>query len=244
MKALKLALPLVACLAMALVSFESADAQRGRGGFFGNNGDSLLTLLANKKVQDELNFVDDQAVQVDELQQEFREEMRYMFEDMRNGGGDRQQMFEKMRESMRDLTDDFNKKAEELLIEDQLSRLKQLQNQAKMSRGVERALESEELRDELGISDEQLEAMKEKAEEVREWVNKETAKIREKAQDKILSVLDKEQQDKIKEMIGDRFDFGQPQNNFGRGNGRQGNNGRGNNGRGNNDRRDRSRSDF
>lgn len=231
MKAVRVALPLVALMAMTLFT-STLEAQRGRGGFWGRNGDSLLNLLMNEKVQEELDFVDDQADQVEELQNEFRDEMRYMFEDMRNdGNGDRQQMFEKMREKMTELNADFNSKAEELLIDDQLKRLKQLQNQSRMRGGFERALQNESFRDELGITDEQMEELREKAEEVRDWTNKEYERIRKEAQDKVLSVLSKDQRDKIEEMTGESFDFGQQ-----RGFGGRGNNGRGNgqdNGRGN-----------
>ena len=227
MKAVKIVLPLVALLAVTLFT-STVEAQRGRGGgFWGRNGDSLLNLLMNEKVQEELDFVDDQADQVEELQNEFREEMRYMFEDMRDGGGDRQEMFEKMREKMTELNEEFNSKAEELLIDDQLKRLKQLQNQSRMRGGIERALENESFRDELGITDEQMEELREKAEEVRDWAAKEYERVREEAQDKVLSVLSKEQRDKIKEMTGDSFDFGQQRGFFNRGNGRG--NGQGNN---------------
>jgi hypothetical protein len=206
MKAIRTALPLIAMLAMTLLTV-SAEAQRGGGGW--NQGDSLLNLLRSEKVQEELDFVDDQAEQIEELQTEFREEMRYMFEDMRNGGGDRQKMFEDMREKMQDMNTDFNKKAEELLIDDQLARLKQLQNQSRMRGGIERALGNESFREELDISDEQMEDLREAAEEAREWLTEQTAKLRKEAQERVLSKLTQEQQDKIKEMTGEDFEFEQ-----------------------------------
>ncbi len=240
MKAVRMALPLVAVVVMTLCT-SSAEAQRGRG-MWGRNGDSLLNLLMNEKVQKELSFVDDQADMVEELQNEYREEMRFMFEDMRNNndGGDRQEMFDKMREKMKGMNNDFDSKAEELLIEDQIKRLKQLQNQSRMRGGLERALENESFRDSLGITDEQMEELKEKAEEVREWSTEQFNRIRKEAQDKVLSVLTADQRKKIKDMTGDEFEFDQNQGRN-RGNGR-GNNG-GDNGRGNG-QGNRQRSDF
>lgn len=225
MKSFRMALPVLALLGMSFFALDSVEAQRGRG-MFGGGGDSLLNLLMNENVQKELDFIDDQAEQVEELQQEFREEMRFMFEDMRNGGGDRNEMFQQMREKMGELNKDFNSKAEELLIDDQLKRLKQLQNQSRMNGGVERALQNESFREELDITDEQMEELREKAEEVREWINKEVAKIREEGQKKVLSVLTSEQQDRIKEMVGESFDFGNQRGGFqGRGGQRGGDRG-------------------
>lgn len=234
MKALRMALPLVAVAIMTFFT-STAEAQRGRG-MWGRNGDSLLNLLMNEKVQEELNFVDDQAEMVEELQNEFREEMRFMFEDMRNNneGADRQEMFDQMREKMTDMNKDFNSKAKELLIDEQIKRLDQLQNQSRMRGGIERALQNESFRESLGITDDQMEELREKAEEVRDWSNEQYGKIRKEAQEKVLSVLSKEQRDKIKEMTGDEFEFGQQQGRGNRGGGNRGN------GRGNGNTRPRS----
>ena len=72
----------------------------------------------------------------------------------------------------------------------------------------------------LDISDEQLEQMRAKADEVRKGMEEKIAKIRKQAEQEILSVLTPEQRKQYEEMMGETFDFGNPRAGFtGRGGG-------------------------
>ncbi|MEZ6093085.1 MAG: hypothetical protein R3C03_02435 [Pirellulaceae bacterium] len=189
-------------------STTSAWAQPGgmRGGF-----NSPLALLGNPKVQEELELVDDQLEEVQGLQDEMGTAMRELFQSMRDSGGDRQQMFEQMREKMTDLSKDFEADLEEILLPEQLKRLKQLnvQMQARGRGGAGTGLlDNEDLKRELDITSDQEEKMREAAEKAQEMVREETAKIQKKALDQVLSVLSSEQRKKYEEMVGDSFDFG------------------------------------
>ena len=202
-----------------LVSAELAMAQGFRGGPpGGGRGGSALGLLANEKVQAELELVDDQIKAIEGLSEDMRNEMREMFSGMQDSfrnlsGTEREEFMNDIRTKMTDLNKDFENRAYEELLPHQIDRLKQLmfQSQTARSGGVTRGALPENLIEELGITEEQLEKMKEKAEKVREDLNEKIAKLRKQAEDEILSVLDAEQREKYRELTGDSFDFGQPQ---------------------------------
>lgn len=190
---------------------------RQRGGFGQASG---MGLLGQEGVQKELELVEDQVDDIKSLQEEQREAAGDMFRAMRDGG-DRDEMMEKFRE----LTKEYEDKANDILLPHQVKRLKQLvvQDQTRRSGGATTGSLPESMVEELGITEEQLEEMKEKAESVREKMNEKIAKIRAQAQEEILSVLDSEQRARYKEMVGDAYQF--PQRNargFGGGQGGRG----------------------
>ncbi len=223
-------------LTVVLCSSETAWAQPGRGGrggFFG--GQSALGLLANEKVQKELELVDDQIEVIQSLQQEQRASMQEMFSGMRDRFRDmdpseRESVMGEIREEMQKSNKEFEGKAYEELLPHQVDRLKQLifQAQSRRGGGIAGGQMSESLVEELGITDDQLEKMKEMAEKVREDLAKKMAKLRSQAEEEILSVLDPAQREKYKSLVGDTFEFdnGNARGGFGgRGGGRGGNRG-------------------
>ncbi len=190
---------------------QGGPGQRGGfgGGMFGNNN---LMLLTNPSVQKELDIVDSQMKDLEDLQADIRSTMTELFEEMRGGdGGDRQQMFEKMRTKMEGKMKDMEADLGEILAPDQLRRLKQLGIQ-QQSRGRGGAgtglLDNDQLKKDLGITEDQEAKMREEAEKAQEELRKETAKLQQKALDRVLSVLSAEQRSQYKEMVGDPFDFG------------------------------------
>lgn len=195
---------LIALLAM-FCSVEALMAQpggRGQRSLFGQS--SGIGLLGQEGVQEELELVEDQVDDIKALQEEQRTAMRDMFTTMR-GGGDREQMMEKFGEMRKE----FDEKANEVLLPHQVKRLKQLlvQDQTRRSAGATTLPES--IIEELGLTEEQIEKMKEKAESVRDKMNEKIAKIRAQAQEEVLSVLDSDQRARYKEMVGDAYQFPQ-----------------------------------
>ena len=63
------------------------------------------------------------------------------------------------------------------------------------------------LKDELEISDEQVEQLRAAEEEVEEEIQRELLKLRAKARDRILGRLNAEQREEVEEMYGDLFAF-------------------------------------
>jgi len=208
---------LAAITAVSFVAVENAEAQRG--GFGGGN--SKLELLRNEAVRKELDLVDDQAKKVDEVVNSIREEMRSQFSDtfrnMRNlSEEERREKFTEIREKMTTMAKDAEAKIGDVLLAPQVERLNQIAfQQSARRRGTTGALESPEVVKELGLTEDQIAKLKERAAEVQKEFVEKQAELREEMRDKILDVLTPEQQKKIKDMMGKSFEM--PQRTFGRG---------------------------
>ena len=233
MKVLPSTLSFLALLAMAMCT-STADAQVGlRASPFGNS-QSMLNLMRNVRVQNELELNDGQKEEIVELNESLREEVQELYRDMRNGGGDRQQMFEELRSTMKDVSEEIDSKLKDVLSEKQLVRTKQLQVQLQLA-NIARALEGS-LGKQLGLEKADVESVADKEEEVKEWQAEQIAKIRAQAREKIMSAMPKESREKLKEMAGEHFDFGQQRAGARSGGGAARSSGRG--------RQQRGRSDF
>lgn len=209
---------------LAMVAlFCSADvlmAQPGRGGRGGFGAASGLQLLGQEGIQKELELVEDQVESLKELQEEQRNAMRETFMGMREkfqnmDESERASAWSEIQEEMQASNKKFDGMANEILLPHQVARLKQLlvQSQSRRSGGPASGNLPATLIEELGITEEQIEDMKKKAEEVREKMNEKIAKIRQQAEEEILSVLDADQRAKYKELVGDAYDFNSGANN-------------------------------
>ena len=104
--------------------------------------------------------------------------------------------------------------------------------------------------EDLGLTEEQLQELKEKAAEVSQRLKEKVAKLQAQAQDEIFSsVLSKDQLAKYEELMGDKFEFPTPtRGNWGRSSDRGGDRGgdrdRGDRDRGGRDRGGDRGSDF
>lgn len=231
----------VAALMGAVVMFSgsTSTAQTGGGGFGGRGGGGMagiasnpLFLLMNEKVREELEVVDEQMDELTKLQDDIRSEMQNMFQGMGNvDPSERQQMMDDLRKDMEDKSKSFQAKVDKILLPHQQTRLKQLvfQSQARGQAGGS-LLNSEELKDQLDITPEQEDKMKEAAEKAQEEMRAKVLKLQQEAEAKIIAVLSTEQQQKYKTLVGDPFDFG-TQGAFG-GQGGRGQGGRGGQGGG------------
>lgn len=219
----------------AVDAFAQPGGGRGRGGprgFFGGGGSTEL--LMRDEVREEIMLVDDQQEQLEELQNKFRDSMRSAFQEMRENGGDFNSMREIMEEKRKEMEDGVN----DILLPHQLDRLKQLSIQSRMRRsGAQGALESDEVRDRLGLTDEQLEEIREVNREAQEELQEKIAELQLEARKKVLAVLTPEQQRTWEELTGDSFKFADRGQGRGRGREAQGRRGRGTDGENGEERR-------
>ena len=200
---------IAASVALMMFGYVSqADAQRG-----GRDQTNELSLLGNEKIQEELELVDDQVDEIKELGDEMRTSMREMFSGLRetmSGASDqeRREMWGEMQKEMKERYEELTPKIESVLLPAQVQRLAEIKMQATLRRsgGLTSERGSQVLKDQLDITDDQMEAMKEKAVEVRESLAVKMAKLRKQAEMEILSVLDTEQREKYKEMMGESYD--------------------------------------
>ena len=211
-------LRLLACFSLIFVGVaHEAWAQPGRGGrgrgMFGQEV-STLELLMQDGIRQEIELIDDQEVQLREIGEEFGRTIRSAFEDMGDVQGP--ERFERIREVMQEKRKEFEEKINDVLLDHQVSRLKQLQVQARMRRGgAANALGSEQMRDALELTDEQMEEIQDVAREAEEEMRKKILEAQKEARKKILGVLTPEQRRKWEEMVGASYDF--ESNRFGRG---------------------------
>lgn len=199
----------------------------GRGGG-GGGGGGITDLLRSEQVRAELEIVDDQLEDIQSIEREIRDEMRSMFQGMRDmSPEERRERMESMRGEMEEIRASINEQVKDVLLPHQFERLEQIQVQQQVARqGMGGAL-SGALAEKLGITEEQQEQMAAKARELQAEIQEKTAQLRQEAQDELLGMLTSEQRAKIEEMMGTKFDLPQGRNFGGRG---AGGNQRGNRG--------------
>jgi len=204
-------------LTIALLSSEASAQFRGGGGGRGGPpggmmGNSPLMLINDRSVIAELELVDDQVEALQELQDDMRNVFRDTFSGMREKFGDkdvdRESLMEEIRDKIQSEMGSVETELNEILLPHQVARLDELyfQMQAKRS-GTEGLLKDPKVKDRIGLTDAQIQELQQKAEEVKADMDKKIEDLRESAREEILSVLTSDQQAKIKEMMGDSFEF-------------------------------------
>ncbi|MEZ6093344.1 MAG: hypothetical protein R3C03_03770 [Pirellulaceae bacterium] len=166
-----------------------------------------FSMLGNAGIQEELNLVGDQLDQYNQLQDSYRQQMNDVMKDIRSGNFDSLKS-EEFRQKMKDLEERKRDDIKGLLLPQQLDRLKQISFQQNVkSMGAENALQSKELMEELGLNDEDLKKLREKAQELRKQMQEKIEKLQSEMRNELLGTLTKDQQEKIKDMMGEKFDY-------------------------------------
>ncbi len=168
----------------------------GPGGMMGG-GMQTAMLLSNPQVREQLELSDDQIRRLEGLQQDMREDMRDMFQNMRDGGGrgDMQAEIQKMTASMQ-------KEIDGVLLKHQRDQLVALQASMTMGRaGAAGVLGDPNLSKQLGLSDEEAEKFRKQAEELRVKQEEEIQKLRDRYNERIIGLLPKEAQDTMREWM-------------------------------------------
>lgn len=212
----------LAVLCAFLVAADVAMAQPGRqnrgggGSMWGQV--SQLNLLGQEAIQKELELVSDQVDAIKEAQDRQREMMREVFMGARDrmqglDNDERQELFKEIQDEMKEANTGLEDEVMEELLPHQISRLKQIFNQAQSNRsgGPQSGSMSNSLVEDLGLTEKQVEDLKEKAAEVSKRLKEKIAKLQAQAQDEIFSsVLTKDQLAKYEELMGDSFEFPEP----------------------------------
>lgn len=201
----------VAALLAAPALAQPPEGGRGRmmqGMGFGGG----MMLLRDKGIQAELKLSEEQVTNLRALMEKQGEEMRAA----REGGGDPQEMREKMMEMGRKYQEEANK----ILNEEQQKRLKQLGLQAAQKMGGWSALAmNPEVGKALELTDEQKEALQAAQEEMRgamreafqggggdrEEMRKKMEEMRKGMNEKIEKLMTDAQKAKLKELMGEPY---------------------------------------
>jgi uncharacterized protein (DUF2384 family) len=186
----------------------------GRGGMMGRGGTAmLLPLLNNEKVQKELELVDDQKTKISTLAEDQRNAMRESFSALQGLSGEERAT--KMQELARENQEKLMKKLGEILLPNQLERLKQIQVQAEGAM----AFSNPDVVKALGLTTEQQdkirtisqEAMAQRREAMQNLSPEErqakTRELNKELLDKLVGVLTQEQKDKYEKLKGAAVDI-------------------------------------
>ncbi len=212
---------LIAVLMLAALGSAPAIAQPGRGGGgFDRGMGGVGALLMSEEVRNEVGIQEEQMEELtamrDEIRDEMRERMQGLFQGFRDmSEEERQEARDNIRSQMQEIQADVEKRVGTVLTKSQLERLKQIDLQQQVQRGGTQSLLRGAVADKLGITEEQREQMRVKAQEEQAKLQEQIAKLQQEARDRVLSVLTDSQRAQLDEMMGKKFDM--PQSNFQRG---------------------------
>lgn len=167
--------------------------------------------LYMESVKKDLELVDEQTQKINQIRTDLQKETSEMYKKMRDLS--REERMKRYREMNEELAEKIENQIKEVLLPEQLARLKEVALQMKLRSyyGLGQALSGDDLVESLDISERQkkelLKVQQEVQQEIRQKTMEFNAKIRAEAQEKILKVLSKKQRDKLEKMQGDKFEY-------------------------------------
>lgn len=186
---------------------------RGPGRFFGPMGGpgSQLMLLMNPAVVKELELTEEQQAKLREIGQQMRERMREQFAGLRDlSPEERQARFREMREKMEAQIQEIREKVHQVLLPHQQRRLEQIAFQMRLRRGgggLGGLIDDQEMVKKLGLTEEQVQKLRQIREETMERLRSLPQQIQKEAEEKAMQVLTEQQKQMIKELMGERFEM-------------------------------------
>lgn len=166
-------------------------------------GDPFM-MLSNSSVQSELDLVGDQLDRYQQLQKDYSQRMKDEIEKLTKSGGIKEagRLPELIKEIERQKKEDIEK----ILLPHQLERLEQISLQNRLrTMGAAGTLADEAVREKLGLSKDDVKKLQERSKELNTKLQEQIQKLREQMQDELLEVLQPEQREKLKSMVGDKF---------------------------------------
>jgi hypothetical protein len=163
---------------------------------------SELGLLSNPRVREDIEMVDDQYREFQErqlaLQREMADQLRQIdFTDTEN-----------LPSQIKEIRNSAEREMNELLLPHQVKRLRQLRMQSLLQRrDLVQVLTADPIKSDLEITDEQSQELRDYQVQMQEDLQREIAKLQDKARSRLLSKLNPSQKRQVEEMIGDTFVF-------------------------------------
>jgi hypothetical protein len=172
---------------------------------FGNSGDSF-SLLNNPSVQKDLLLVDDQLEQIREINKEFSRKIREQMGEFKDENGNFSfDHGSNLADLIRELKQQQQEQIDSILLPNQQQRLKQVARQMKRKQlGTSRLL-TEQLAEELDLSEQQQDRIRTRAKELQEEIDRKLAELRANAKQQLIKELSPSQRKKLEELIGDEF---------------------------------------
>ncbi len=169
-------------------------------------GDSFA-MLNNPSVQKDLELVDDQIQQIKDVNADFSARIQDQVRELHRGNGSFDiARAKELGELVRKLKQQQKTEIDNLLLPHQQERLQQVALQMQMkAMGTARALASK-LAEELDITDDQKDRLKQRQQELQEEMQQKISEMRENMQKELLQELTPQQRKKLKELTGAQFE--------------------------------------
>ncbi|MBL8892091.1 MAG: hypothetical protein JNL67_19100 [Planctomycetaceae bacterium] len=169
-----------------------------------NNWSSLLNI---PEVRKELDVMDDQMKQINQARTDMEKRIKEEVSKMMEGGFDPSKAKE-MAEVVRAQRAEIEQQISEQLLPAQVQRLKEIALRMQMKQvGTVGMLGRKDIKEALGLSDEQVKALETKAQELDKEMKKRIEELKKKAQTELLNELNPDQRKKLEEMLGKEFDY-------------------------------------
>jgi hypothetical protein len=173
-----------------------------------NNWSGLLNL---PEIRKELDIMDAQMEQITNARTETNKQIQETVSKMMEGGFDPSKAKE-MSEIVRATQASLEEKISEQLLPAQVQRLKEVALRMQMKQiGTVGVLSRKDIKEALGLSDDQVKALEKKAEELEMEMKKRVEELKKKAQADLLGELNPDQRQKLEEMLGKEFDYQAPE---------------------------------
>ncbi len=162
-----------------------------------------LELLRRDDVRAELEMMDDQVEQLEQVAARAREKVRDIVQQLRGLSGEERGI--KMREMFGQFSQETQAAIEKLLLPHQTERLRQIELQIRLRSGLSQLLSNTELISELGLNETQQAELGIQAEAIDRQTQEEISRLRQQALERFLALLDPEQQQRFRRLVGEPF---------------------------------------
>ncbi len=199
----------VAVLLVVAVAVEAGAQQPPRRGGGRQFGGGPTNLLSNEAVQQDLDLLPDQIAKIEEANAARREAF---------GGGGQNLSREERQAQFQEANEAYQTAIDSILSDGQKKRLDQIALQQRVQRGgIAGAFTSPEVSEALGLSEDDLAALREKARELEQELREKAAKDRAAAVETLMKELSSDQTAAYKGLLGEPFDVSQLGGGFGAG---------------------------
>lgn len=192
--------------AMRFVTSPDSDmAFVGENGMFFGAGSDTFSMLSNPSVRKDLELVDEQMDRIREVNKDFGQRIRDSLGDLSKDGFDPGHAAN-LKQIIADIQQQKQEEIDKLLLPHQVERLKQVALQMQMkARGTAGALSSDKVAETLGLTEDQMNNLKTRSKELQQEIAEKTKKLQADAKNELIGMLTSEQQQKLKDMMGDEF---------------------------------------
>ncbi len=201
-----------------VMNFQVMSADSAGGVFFDSGSDGGMSLntmsmgsdpwsmLSMKDVQDDIELVPEQKEQLSTIRQQFNDRIQEQMKAMRTGGFGAGQGRE-LADTFRQLQEEQKEAVNKVLLPHQIERLQQVALQSRMKNsGTSGVLADKKLIEDLGITDEQKEKLRTKAQELAKELQEKIEALRAETREELLQELTAEQREKLQKLMGVKFE--------------------------------------